>query len=64
MVMLVDFKHGTAAKAASAEQAAELTLASEQADAVADSEQERREFVKARAALVNERVQKGLGFAS
>jgi hypothetical protein len=39
-----------------------MTLASEQADVMVDSEQEKREFIKAHDAIVRERVQRGIGF--
>src|SRR6266849_6486835 len=60
VMLLVVFRNGTAAKATTAKQAAAMTLASEQADAMIDSEEKRKEFVKAHDTIVSGCLQRGV----
>ena len=61
-MMLVVFEDGSVAKATSAEQAATMTLGSEQADVMIESEQDKREFIRAHGAIVSDQIQRGIGF--
>ena len=62
--MFLVVKNRLAKKAETAREAAAKTLALEHADVLLDHESERRAFVEAHDALVTQRIQNGIGFAT
>lgn len=63
-MFLLVLKDGLAEKAETAREAAAKTLALEHAYVLLDNESERRAFVEAHEALVTQRIQSGIGFAT